>query len=251
MITVSIVSHGHGAMLENILSDLAMMPEVDSIILTLNIPEDEPVVPPSLLGRIRYIKNDHAKGFAANHNAAFQHCNSQYFCILNPDVRLPANPFNSLVVSMKKMGAALVAPAVSNSLGHLEDSVRLFPTPFRIFKKAIGVSKGIYYFEPNDPPFYPHWVAGMFMLFDRDKFSALNGLDESYFLYYEDVDICVRLWKSGFKVAVVPEVKVLHDAQRESHRRVKYLRWHLASMLRFTFRYWGRLPSPDRQSGCI
>jgi GT2 family glycosyltransferase len=73
------------------------------------------------------------------------------------------------------------------------------------------------------------------MLFPRQVFEQLHGFDERYFLYYEDVDMCGRLQLAGYKVAVCPQAQIVHHAQRSSHRSLKYLRWHLASMLRFFF----------------
>jgi hypothetical protein len=77
------------------------------------------------------------------------------------------------------------------------------------------------------------WVAGMFMLFPRTVFAQLNGFDEDYFLYYEDVDLCGRLALAGWRVVVCPASRVVHHAQRSSHRSLTYLRWHITSMLHF------------------
>jgi GT2 family glycosyltransferase len=73
----------------------------------------------------------------------------------------------------------------------------------------------------------------MFMLFPCHVFQDLKGFDERYFLYYEDVDICARMSLAGVRVALCPDIRVFHHAQRSSHRNMKYLKWHLASMLRF------------------
>jgi hypothetical protein len=96
--------------------------------------------------------------------------------------------------------------------------------------------------------FYPEWVAGMFMMFRNSAYKKLNGFDEHFFLYYEDVDICVRAWKVGLKVLACPSVSVVHDARRESRRNIRYLWWHLTSMIRYFVKHWGRLPYlPNRE----
>lgn len=249
MITVSLVSHGHREFVANVLADLVNFSEVSSIVLTLNIPEGIPVVPNALQHKLILIKNNHPKGFASNHNAAFAHCKTAYFCVLNPDARLLENPFPGLLQGLTEPSVVMAAPIVVNSKLELEDSVRRFPTPIGILLKLLGGNKGTYHFAKGDKPFYPHWVAGMFMLFESKAFAKLNGFDESFFLYYEDVDICARIWKRGSKLIVCPSVAVIHEAQRDSHRKMKYLRWHLTSMLRFFMKYLGRLPDPDRNSG--
>jgi N-acetylglucosaminyl-diphospho-decaprenol L-rhamnosyltransferase len=64
-------------------------------------------------------------------------------------------------------------------------------------------------------------------------FRELRGFDERYFLYYEDVDLCRRLRKRGYEVVLVPSASAVHDARRESHRNLRHLSWHLASIARF------------------
>src|SRR5690606_33557130 len=105
-------------------------------------------------------------------------------------------------------------------------------TPISLLLKLLGVSKGTFQYAIGDEPFFPHWVAGMFMLFESHAFANLQGFDERFFLYYEDVDICARIWETGSKLVVCPKVSVVHDAQRDSHRKMKYLYWHISSMLR-------------------
>lgn len=114
MITISIVSHGHGEMVSRLLRQLLTCPEVSQIIVTWNIPEP---IPSFKRGIIQYIENIAPKGFGANHNAAFMQCNQNYFCPLNPDVQLVTNPFPELLRSMaQKMQASLrrwLNPAVT------------------------------------------------------------------------------------------------------------------------------------------
>ena len=89
----------------------------------------------------------------------------------------------------------------------------------------------------NGEAFRPDWAAGMFMLFRSDAFRRVNGFDENYHLYYEDVDICARLRAAGLCVVVDPRAQVVHFGGRRSHREMRYLRWHLASMMRFFSRH--------------
>ena len=242
MITVSVVSHGHGRMVAELLGDLAGIPEVTRIVLTLNIPEPMPAIPPSLQQKLTVIENSSPKGFAANHNTAFKHCKARYFCVLNPDIRLQKNPFPALMNALVARNAALVAPLVVNSSGIVEDSMRLFPTPLRLLKKALGLSRGSYAVRPGDAVIAADWVAGMCLLLHAETYRELGGFDEEYFLYYEDVDICARAWKRGMSVIACPSATVVHDAQRASHRSLKFLRWHISSMLRFFYKHYGRLP---------
>ncbi len=243
MISVSIVSHGHDEMVNELILQLLVYPEIEQIVLTYNIPES--VTPPSH-AKLDIIKNGLPAGFGANHNAAFQRCTQPFFCVMNPDISLPENPFPSLLSSLESHDTALSAPLVLAPDGRLEDSIRHFPTPHTILFKVIFGVDDHYQVALGDQQFYPEWVAGMCMLFDSAMFRKVDGFDASFFLYYEDVDICTRLWKSGFKVVACPSTYVVHAARRESHRSLSFLRWHICSMARYFFKHFGRLPKTHR-----
>ena len=230
------VSHGQAQIVSLLLDDLKMVSTANDIVvtLTLNIPETLPFDPETFPFLIHVVKNVIAKGFGANHNAAFYKYqnDSTYFCVVNPDIRLNQDPFSALLTCLNNDAIGLAAPMVVGESGLQEDSARLFPTPFKILCKVFGGGKGSDYEIKNEPVF-PDWVGGMFMLFPREIFEKLNGFNERFFLYYEDVDLCARLRLLGYEVAVCPAAKVVHHARRSSHSSYRYLKWHLTSMLRF------------------
>jgi len=239
MICVSLVSHGHGAMVDELVERLASFPEVTQILLTQNIQEFSKL---RFSDKIEIIVNNVPLGFSANHNAAFVRCHEPFFCVLNPDIILPENPFPALLGCISTYNAAMCAPLVLSPELRVEDSFRYFPVPFSLFKKALKLSDGRYHVVLGEKVFCPDWIAGMFMLFDRHTFQAIGGFDQKFFLYYEDVDICVRLWKYGFRIVACPSVRVIHAAQRSSHRNWRFMRWHLVSMVRYFYKHAGRLP---------
>lgn len=243
-IAVSVVSHGQGELVAQLLRDLARCPDVAEVVVTQNIPEAEIDCPDALRPRLRILRNEQPKGFAANHNQAFRHCTAPLFAVLNPDVRLPQDPFPALAAALDAAGAGLLAPVVLSPEGALEDSARHFPTPGQLLSRLLGFGEGRFPVQGRTP-LAVDWVAGMFMLLRADTFRTIGGFDEGYFLYCEDVDICVRLWKSGHRVLLHPGVSVVHAAQRASRRRPRYLAWHLSSLARYFFKHLGRLPRID------
>ena len=214
-------------------------PEIARVLVTLNIPESM-AFPENC--RVTVVENAFPKGFAANHNAAFRQCAEQFFCPLNPDIEFDQNPFPVLLEALGRSGAAVIAPLVKSPAGEIEDSIRRFPTPSSLLRKALGRNDGRYVVQEGQPAFFPEWVGGMFMLFKSRDFGALKGFDEAYYLYYEDVDICLRAWRQGMGVLAFPQVSVIHDARRASRAGLRHLRWHLTSLGRFLWKYWGRLP---------
>jgi hypothetical protein len=238
MIAVSIISHGHKAMLSPLIEKLLQFPEIEKIIITLNIPE---LVNFPADDRIQAIQNSPPKGFGANHNQAFSFCDSQFFCVLNPDISFGDNPFPQLLQSTSD-GVGLVAPIVKNLDGGIEDSVRRFPSPLSIMRRRLFGYQDGYSYSEGDANFYPEWVGGMCMLFKSSAYFGVSGFDGAYFMYVEDVDICTRLWKTGYKVLVCPSAVVFHDARRASRKNLQHLRWHISGLLRYFFRYLGRFP---------
>lgn len=232
-VTVSIVSHLQGDLVASLLEDLADFPEIGKVVLVYNRPEPPVFLPQKLSDRIDIIENAFPKGFGANHNAVFARCDTPFFCIINPDVRLSSNPFSQLLEQFSDKRTGLCAPAVVTPEGHQEDSARRFPTPWGLFLKVIGLADGRYRYSSEASPCSPDWVAGMFMLVRSSCFGHLGGFDEGFFLYYEDVDFCARLRKAGWKLSLIPGVAVIHAAGRMSHRNLIYLKWHMSSMLRY------------------
>ena len=231
-------------MVPRLLNELLGCPEIVRVVITLNIPEhielpyDERVV---------ITANESPKGFAENHNTAFQQCGTPYFCSMNPDIQLQGDPFSPLLGALESMDASIAAPMVINSQGIVEDSVRSFPTLSSLLSKLFVGAQGRYPIEQHEECRCVHWAAGMFHLFRSADFRRLQGYDQDFFLYYEDVDICMRAWKAGMRVIACPTAVVIHDAQRTSRRSIRYLQWHLTSLIRYWMKHSGPLP---RLSGC-
>lgn len=238
LISISIVSHQHESYVRLLLGDLEKYcSQSIEVILTLNIPEPLNSEWPEISFPLYCIHNKKPQGFATNHNIAFQHSNAPYFCILNPDVRLVENPFPILINDLADQQIGIVTPAVIDNQGVLQDNARHFPTPLRILNRILRRQKKLDY-SIKEPIINSDWVAGMFMLCRHEVFNKINGFDENYYLYCEDVDLCARLKQKGYRILFDSRIKVIHACQRKSHFHWRYLSWHIASLLRFFIRYY-------------
>jgi len=186
---------------------------------------------------ITVLQNSSPRGFGANHNQAFAHCKEEYFCVVNPDIVLKTDPFDSLISCLSNQKIGLVAPALVDSEGKLQDSARLFPTPGRIFRRVFSGAEKKYTAPSSVQAIFPDWVAGMFMLFPAHVYREINGFDEQYFMYCEDADICMRLAEQGYRTQFVPQVQAIHNPRRASHGTIRHMSWHVLSLLRFFCRY--------------
>lgn len=234
--TLSVVSHGHGSLLRRLLVDLQSCDGISGtrIIVTLNVSEPFDAGDFDPL-RITVIRNDVPMGFGANHNQAFHMCETPWFMILNPDLRLPQpDCFEKLLEATRRLPeAALLAPTITNSEGVPEDAVRTNLTFLSLAARALKRPRTHPDTErPARRPGNFYWLAGMFLMVRSDVFSALGGFDERYFLYCEDYDLSARLYNAGHGIVQVSSVRAVHDAQRDSHRSFKHLKLHLTSLLK-------------------
>lgn len=239
---MSVVSHGQGPLVETLLRDLSLHSHhFSKIVVTLNVMEPAVNVPASLKEQVVVVRNDVPAGFGANHNAAVARMESDLICILNPDLRVGTSPFEYLSETLADPCVALVAPRIISPTGVDEDSVRSFITIQdilrKVWKKVVGKSPEGSCASHSGDPVSVDWVGGMFMMIKRQAFTEIGGFDERFFLYYEDVDLCARFNKAGWVVKYDPRVEVVHDARRTSHTNLRYLKWHLSSMLRYFIKH--------------
>lgn len=214
-------------MLAALLEDLSRQRGIENwlVVLTLNIPETRPSA-----GNLRLdvVENNDPRGFGENHNRAFERAEGPVFVIVNPDIRLPDLATLEMLAEMDWQRPVLRAPVIVSPAGEIEDSVRHNLTPWNLAARAFGRR------EPAQ--FAPQrrfvWFAGMFLAVSSAAFRKLGGFDQRFFLYCEDYDLCLRWKLSGGVLEQLEALRVVHDAQRDSHRSARHLRWHIQSLLK-------------------
>lgn len=240
-ITVSVVSHGHGAALLALLEQLARQrnPELQRLILTLNLPEPDieselAAIAAAARFELRIVRNRVAAGFGANHNAAFALDTTagtgpgSHFAVLNPDLRLARDPFPALLACLAAApDAGCAYPRQLDSDGQAQDHERTLPTPLALLRRYTARKAG----APM-APMAPDWVNAAFLLFPAATFARLGGFDTHYHMYCEDVDLCLRLRLAGLRLLRCEQATVIHDAQRATRRSARHLLWHVASLWR-------------------
>jgi N-acetylglucosaminyl-diphospho-decaprenol L-rhamnosyltransferase len=250
VITLSVVSHGQGRLIDRLFDDLARLrpAALTRIVVTRNVAEDWQV--PSRIAHcpVLVIDNPKPRGFGANHNAAFAHCATPYFAVVNPDIRLAEDPFPPMLELLADLRLALVTPQILASDGRREDFERALITPWRLVQRRLLNAA-----RASTPAI--DWLAGMFMVLRSDAFRAVGGFDERFFMYCEDADLCARLRLRDARFAVCDQSSVVHDAQRASHRSWRHLRWHLISLLKFwlssAFWRYRALLARERAAGAL
>ena len=94
------------------------------------------------------------------------------------------------------------------------------------------------------------------LILNPDTYFESNRMDEGYFLYFEEVDLCARMWIEGWQVVAVPQVALVHDHQRSSAAGIMSFagKTHLRSMARFFAKFgvpWWSRPSRVRMAAAL
>jgi hypothetical protein len=238
---ISLVSHHHGALVEQALQSLATSLQGSTlqvrVLLTLNLPE--PDLERSLQVQawpfvLTFLHNSTPLGFGVNHNQAFLRCQAPWFAVVNPDIFWPAGDvsfWNALQQDDWPALAGLVCPQQHDADGRRQDFARAVMTPWglaaRVWRRWLGAApSGVAASVAQ-----ADWVNGACMVFRSQAFADLEGFDERYFMYCEDTDICLRLQLAGWSMQGV-DWAVVHDARRTTQHSWRHLAWHLRSMLR-------------------
>ncbi len=172
---------------------------------------------------VNLIQNKINKGFAVANNQAYTFCKGEYILLLNPDTIVSEDTFKKCISKMDSdfsLGA-LGVKAIDGSGFFLPESKRGFPTPWVAFCKAFGLAT----FFPKSKLFNHYYLGflspdasneveilvGSFMFLRNAAIEKMKVLlDESYFMYGEDIDLSYRILKSGYKNYYLAETTIIH-----------------------------------------
>lgn len=201
---------------------------------------------------VEFIANSDNPGFAKANNQAIARCKGEYVLLLNPDTVIGEESLRSLCYQMDEDPTigSIGVKMINGNGRFLPESKRSFPTPWVSFCKLFGLSKlfpkshlfasySLPYLNPNKS----HEVevlAGAFMLLRHETLDKIGMLDESFFMYGEDIDLSYRVVKGGYKSLYVPE-RILHYKGESTKRGdIKYIKAFYGAMLIFYNKYYPR-----------
>jgi GT2 family glycosyltransferase len=171
-------------------------------------------------------------GFAGGNNVAFRHARGRYLLLLNSDTVVRPGWMTELVeYGDAHPRAGLIGPRLLNPNGSLQYSCRRFPslgagvfrnTPFEwLAPKNRFVQDYLMEDWDHAEAREVDWLSGACVMARRDMVEEIGGLDERYFMYFEDVEWSRRAHDRGWEVHYVPEPVVIHEVGRSSDRRPK------------------------------
>jgi O-antigen biosynthesis protein len=180
--------------------------------------------------QVKLIISKENHGFAKANNIALKQAEGKFILFLNPDTLLSERTITVCIdYFLKNSSASIIGCKILNADGTLQVACRRsFPTPWNAFAKLSGLSKlfpqsrifgkyNVTYLNP-DETYRVEAISGAFMFFRREVYDDIGGLDESFFMYGEDLDWVFRASKRGWKTFYVPFTQILHY-KGESTRR--------------------------------
>lgn len=224
ILTISIVNWNSGNLLKDCINSIyknMRLQEIELIVIDNNSSDNSLDAIKNLFPSLKIIKNTVNKGFGAANNQAIKLCKTKYVLIINPDIVILPNTHYTLIDFMEKNNEIAIA---GGQLLNLDFSIqrfcRSFPTIRMMFYKYSGLSKlfpkskefGKYEMgywdydslrEVDQPP-------GAFLMIRRDVLEKIGYFDERFFMFFEDVDLCLRIKKAGYKIFYVPNAKAIH-----------------------------------------
>lgn len=186
----------------------------------------------------------HNRGFARAVNEGFRLSQGSWLLLLNPDVTVPAG-FCARVLDCITERAArdpqvgIIGFQIRNDDSSLQGSCGHFPTLVSTLTRLFLPRNRRKYQAPGGGGQAVDWVTGCCLLVRRECLQQLEGMDDSFFLYYEDVDLCRRARASGWAVWYEPRVAVIHHRPLHSRPVIPILRFLTRhGLLLYATRHW-------------
>ena len=230
-ISIVIVSYNGREHLRRCLASLAAHPPaVESEVIVVDNDSRDGSAPmvASEFPNVRLLRMPRNLGFAAGANRGARDAAGEAVVLLNPDSEIEADPFAPMLAYLRENAdAGIVAPQLLNPNGSLQLSCRSFPSfsvalfnryslLTRLFPRNRYSKRYLLSDWQHDSIREVDWVSGACLMVRRSLFEQIGMLDEGYFMYIEDVDLCQRAHRAGYKVVYLPQVSVVHHIGRSS-----------------------------------
>ncbi len=200
-------------------------------------------------------------GYGRSMNLGAKQVDARYYFILNPDTELiDADLFNKLFDYMQSHpDVGLVGPKIVSFQGEVQDTCRQFPTWYQPIIQRTSLKQsgfGLRYATHFLMKDFDHetekavdWVQGSAMFIPSNTWKQLGGFDDRFWLYFEDIDLCRRVWLLGKRVIYLPSISLRHAHGRQSALiqnfiinfiKTKETRGHIASWIKYLLKWCGQ-----------
>jgi GT2 family glycosyltransferase len=219
---------------------------MEIIVVDNNSSDGSPEMVEQEFPHVRLIREAENLGFAKANNIGIRESSGKYVALINSDVRVLKDCLTYLVdFADAHPEVGMVGPRIIGGDGKLQRSCKGFPTLWNMFCRALALDAifrrsalfGGYLlnYRNHDELECADILSGCFWLARKDALDKVGLLDESFFMYGEDMDWCKRFWDAGWKLMFVPTAEVIHYGGASSSNAP--LRFFIEK-LRADFQYW-------------
>ncbi len=205
--------------------------------------------------QVSIVRHSRNLGYAKGANAGVARSSGEFVLLLNPDVRLRQGALRKLAdFASSRPEAGVVGPKILNPDGSLQYSCRRFPnlpaaflrhTPLEAFLPRHRYLRHYLMLDfDHDSVREVDWVSGACMFLRRRALEEVGGFDEKFFLYCEDMDLCLRMRGAGWRVFYFPHAEAVHATGSSSWRRPFASVFHAHRSMWLFYRKYFRHPSP-------
>ena len=257
-LAVITINHRHGEMIKKMIESLVSL-RVDQPfdLFVINNLEDEQtkIWLTEAIPEVRVIDNKSPQGFSSNLNQIIAgNPKFDFYLLLNPDVICRPGMIDTLITTMKadpQIGVA--GPQLLDMDGSTQPSRRRFATfPVlmmralhldSLFKGLPAVDRYLMTEDSFQPVTEVDWVTGAVMLLRKAALDETGLFDERFFLYFEDEDLCCRMWQKGWKVCYINEAQAYHAHLAEGRKKIlsRANFRHIASAFKMLLKYGGKI----------
>ncbi len=163
--------------------------------------------------QFKFIENTGNNGFANGCNFGAMHSVGKNLLFLNPDAIANEAAIYAMLNSLNtNKNYGIVSCNQLNNNGSFEAINRVFPGPFTLF----GITRAIYRLisketKQDDEIIFPDWVSGSVVFISREWFQKINGWNEDYWMYFEDVDLCKKVRNANGEVVLLKNINMIHN----------------------------------------
>jgi GT2 family glycosyltransferase len=205
--------------------------------------------------QVKLLVNSQNLGYTKANNIGINHSRGKYILLLNPDTIVHQGALQALIdCAESHPEAGIIGAKLLNPDGSVQRSARSFPdigaglfrNTFlgRLFPNNPFVRRYLLTDFGYDEVREVDWVSGAAMLVRRDLIERIGGLDERFWAYCEDVDLCWRAWQAVYKVLFCPNAFITHKVGRSSDQRLvpSLIQHHKSMWLFYLKNYRHRYP---------
>lgn len=250
-LSIIIVNYNVTRLLRNCLNSiLQYISNVDYEVIVMDnlSPDDSWKVLIDEFSNVKFIENTSNEGFAKANNKAAKLATGEYILLLNPDTEFEGNMMKEILdFADAQSNFGCLGVRLHDLEGRfLLESKRSVPDVFNSFEKLFtpfslkNKSKKGYYrndIAENDIAEVDA-ITGAFMLMKKNLYLEIEGLDEAYFMYGEDIDLCYTLLRKGYKNWYFGKSSVLHIKGESTVKDKKYLENFYGAMQIFIQKYY-------------